>query len=102
VEEAGDPAVGVTERARNSLRADLEGPHRARGDALEVVEAAVRRLAEVDRDHRQRREDEQADDEPPFEGACRPRGVRGGDRPPNRGAQRRHPHAAIPWHGLSD
>ncbi len=100
VEDVGRPAVGVFEGARDAVRGDLEWAEGARRGALDIVQAAVRGLAEVDGDHGKRREHEQADHEPPSQGAGRPRGVPGGDRAPDRRAQRGHPCAAGPRHGF--
>ena len=69
VEDVRRPVVSVLERARDAIRGDLERAQDGRARALEAVQAAVRRLPEIDRDHHQRDEHEQADDEPPAPGA---------------------------------
>ena len=59
-QQSVEPAVEVAERARDPLGADLEGAHRGRPDVLRAVQRPVVRLAEVDREEREREHDEDA------------------------------------------
>ena len=77
VDEAAEVAVGVLERLRDALGGDLERPQDGRAGALDAVQRAAARLAEVDRDQHERDDDEHADDDAAPDQGRRAGGVRG-------------------------
>ena len=98
VDEPGEPAVRIPERPRDALGADLERPQHRGAAALDAVQAAARRLAEVDRDQHDRDEDEHPCHDAPPESGGAAGGVPG--RPGARygGPQDRKSCVAVPWH----
>ena len=92
MDEAGRPAVGVAEWPRDALRADLKRVEDAGDGTLDAVHRTTVSLAEVERQHRDRDDDEHRGNEPSAQRTRRSRrGIRRGGGPLNRRAQCRQP-----------
>ena len=92
--ETVEVAVDVLERPRDPVRADLERAQYRGAAALRPVEEAAGALAEVDRDQREREQDEHSQDDPPCEGVSAAGGERRGRRALDGRAQDRQPRVA--------
>src|SRR5205085_11857977 len=91
--EAVEVAVDVSERARDAVDADLERPQDRRSDALDPVQRPIVGLAEVDRDQREREQNEDAHDDAAPECAARAGRIRRGSGALAWGSQDREPRA---------
>jgi hypothetical protein len=92
VDQTRGPAVGVAEWPRDALGADLERVEDAGDGTLDAVHRTAVSLPEVERQHRDRHDDEHRGNEPSAQRTCRPRrGIRRGGGPLNRRAQCRQP-----------
>ena len=96
MDQPREPAVGVAERARDAVGADLERPQHGRAGALDAVQPAARRLAEVDRDQDEREQHEDSRHDSPLDGGGTAGGRAGGPGARSGGPQDRNPCAAVP------
>ena len=78
MDEPAEVAVEVAERACDTFGGDLEGVEDGRAGALDLVQAAAGRLAEVDRHQDDRERDEHSRYDSPLEGVACAGGVRSG------------------------
>jgi hypothetical protein len=96
VDQPGEPAVAVAEGRGDAVGADLEGPQHGRAGALDTMQAAARRLAEIDGDQDEREQHEHSRHDSPLEGGGTAGGKPGGPGARCGGPQDRNPCAAVP------